>query len=91
MVHISDIYTVLHINRQVLFGAGNQSNHQNFNPFILPYKFGQIFKGMKQKKILLKKKFKMADSKKLRFTKIANSQKIFAKILQIGPWISEAV
>ena len=23
-------YTVLHINRQVLFGAGNQGNHQNF-------------------------------------------------------------
>ena len=30
---ISRTYTVLHIFRQVLFGAGNQGNHQNFeNP-----------------------------------------------------------
>ena len=27
----SAIYTVLHIFRQVLFGAGNQGNHQNFD------------------------------------------------------------
>ena len=32
-------YTVLHINRQVLFGARNQSNHQNFKKSLLSYKF----------------------------------------------------
>ena len=41
-------YTVLHIFVQVLFLAGNQGNHQNFEPSILPYKFGLIFMGMKQ-------------------------------------------
>ena len=42
----------------------------------------------KKKYFFSKKKFKMADSKKSSFFKIANSQKIFAKILQIGPWVS---
>ena len=28
--------------------AGNQGEHQNFNPSVLPYKFGLIFMGMKQ-------------------------------------------
>ena len=31
-------YTVLHIFRQVLFGAGNQHNHQNFDVSLLSYK-----------------------------------------------------
>jgi hypothetical protein len=43
-------------------------------PSILPYKFGLIFMGMKQKK---KKKFKMADSNKLRFSKSPIKQKKF--------------
>ena len=30
----------------------------------------------------------MADSKETEFFKIANSQKFFAKISQIGPWVS---
>jgi hypothetical protein len=30
--------------------SGNQGKHQNFDPFILPYKFGLIFIRMKQKK-----------------------------------------
>ena len=34
-----------------------------------------------------KKKFKMADFSKWPFFKIANSQKFFAKISQIGPWV----
>ena len=29
--------------------SGNQGKHQNFDPTILPYKFGLIFMGMKQK------------------------------------------
>ena len=50
--------------------SGNQGKHQNFDPSILPYKFGLIFMGMKQKKFFfLKEKIKMSDSKKLRFSK----------------------
>ena len=33
------IYTVLHMFRQVLFGAGNQGNHQNFENSVLTNKF----------------------------------------------------
>jgi hypothetical protein len=48
---------------------------------------------MKQKKkILNKKKFKIADFLKWPIIqnvfKITNSQKNFVKILQIGPWVS---
>ena len=32
--------------------SGNQGKHQNFDPSILPYKFGLILMGMKQKKNL---------------------------------------
>ena len=42
---------MLHMFRQVLFGAGNQGNHQNFKKCLLSYKCGLIFIGMKQKKI----------------------------------------
>ena len=63
------MYTVLHMFRQVLFGAGNQSNHQNFKKSLLSCKCGLIFIGMKQKKIFFWKiKFKIADSKKLSFS-----------------------
>ena len=31
-------YTVLHMFRQVLFGAGNQGNHQNFEKSLLTNK-----------------------------------------------------
>ena len=55
--------------------AGNQGKRQNFDPSILPYKFGLIFIKLKQKK-----KFKMADFSKWPFFKIVNSQNFFAKI-----------
>ena len=32
------MYTVLHMFRQVLFGAGNQGNHQNFEKSLLTNK-----------------------------------------------------
>ena len=32
------LYTVLHMFRQVLFGAGNQGNHQNFEKSLLTNK-----------------------------------------------------
>ena len=52
---IDRAYTKLH-----MFSAGNQGNHQNFNPSLLPKK-EVIFMGMKQKKIFFEKKyFKMA-------------------------------
>ena len=36
--------------------SGNQGKHQNFDPSILPYKFGLIFMGMKQKKFFFFRK-----------------------------------
>ena len=42
------MYTVLHIFRQVLFGAENQGNHQNFEKSLLSHKCWLIFIGMKQ-------------------------------------------
>ena len=82
-------YTVLHMFRQVLFRAENQSNHQNFEKSLLFYKLGLVFMEMKQKKkFFLKKKFKMADSKKSSFSNSANSQYFFVKISWIGPLAS---
>ena len=54
------LYTVLHIYTQLLFWAGNQGNHQNFDPSLLAKKLWLILMGMKPKK-----NSKMADSKKL--------------------------
>ena len=52
------------------FLAVNHHNIKNWVPSILTHNLWLIFMGMKQKKIffLLKKKFKMADSKKLSFS-----------------------
>ena len=62
------VYTVLHIFRQVLFGAGNQGNHQNFEKSLLSYKCWLIFIGMKQKKIFfLKNKIQNGRLKKTEF------------------------
>ena len=53
--------------------SGNQGKRQNFDPSILPYKFGLILMGMKQKN--LKKKiqngrfFKMAIFQNRQFSK----------------------
>jgi hypothetical protein len=45
--------------------------------------------GMKQKKNQkIKKKIQNGRLKKTEFFKIANSQKNFMKISQIGPWVS---
>ena len=37
----------------------------------------------------IKKKIQTGRLKKYEFFKIANSQKIFAKISEIGPWVSK--
>ena len=70
--------------------SGNQGKHQNFDPSILPYKFGLIFMGMKQKLFFffLKKIQNARLKKKKDFFKIDNSQNNFAKISQIGPWFN---
>jgi hypothetical protein len=58
---ISIVYTVLRNITHSKEFSRNQGKHQNFNPSILPYKFGLILMGMKKKKKkILKKKFKMA-------------------------------
>ena len=81
---LNSIYTVLHINRQVLFGTENQGDHQNFEKFLLPYKFGLVFIG-KQKNVFFEKRIQNGQLKK---TSCANSQYFFMKIPWIGPWIS---
>ena len=53
----------VHISWNRLFWAGNQGNHQNFDPSLLTYNCWLIFMGMKQKKILLKKKSKWPTQK----------------------------
>ena len=49
VTYASNIYTVLHIFRQVLFGAGKQGNHQNFEKSLLTNKLWHVLMGMKQK------------------------------------------
>ena len=48
LAHFSSTYTVVHMFRQVLFGAGNQSNHQTFEKSLLSCKCELIFIAMKQ-------------------------------------------
>ena len=40
------MYTVLHIFRQVLFGAGNQGNHKNFDLSCMYFKKTTILSNM---------------------------------------------
>ena len=71
---------MLHIFRQVLFGAGNQGNHQN-DLSLLSYKCWLIFIGMKQKN-------QNGQFKKTEIFNSPNSQYFFTKISGIGPWVS---
>ena len=64
--------------------SGNQGKHQNFNPSILPYTVGLIFMRMKQFLFIFFFKFKMADSKKLRFSKLPILKILSRKVLRIG-------
>ena len=86
-IGVPHTYTVLHMFTQVLFWAGNQDNHQNFDPSLLPKKLWQTFMGMKQKHIFYLFFFKIADSKKTEIFKTANSQNLFTKIFEIVPWV----
>ena len=83
------MYTVLHMFRQVLFGAGNQGNHQNFEKSLLTNKLWHVFMGMKQKKnFFFEKKIQNGRLKKTEFFNFAKSWAISAKISWIGPWVS---
>ena len=62
--------------------AGNQGNHQNFDPTLLAKKLWPF--NMRMKQIL----FSKWQPKKSYFFKIANSRNFFAKISEIGPWVS---
>ena len=74
------------LNRQLLFGTGNQGNNQNFDLSLLSNKCWLIFIGMKQI-FFLKKKSKWPIKK----TEIFNSLNIFsqkfiwAKLIFIDP------
>ena len=54
------------------FLAGNDNNHKNWVPFILPHNLCLIFMRMKQFFFFFEKKIKMANSKKLRFSNPPN-------------------
>ena len=71
---------------QVLFWSGNQGNHQNFDPSLLPKKLTD-FHGDEAIKIF-EKKIQTGRLKKTEFFKTANSQYFIVKILEIGPRVS---
>ena len=52
------------------FLAGTQSNHQNFDPSLLTNKLWLVFMGMKQFFFSKFRKIKMADSRKVHFSKL---------------------
>ena len=54
-----NVHTLYNVILRIKEFSGNQGNHQNFDPSIIPYKFGLILMGMKQKiKNKLKNKLK---------------------------------
>ena len=63
----------MHIYTQLLFWAGNQGNHLNFDPSLLAKSLWLIFMGMKQKSLDFQTRLFLF---------------FFVKILEIGPWTS---
>ena len=45
-----ETYSHAHSSKEGLFCAGNKGNHQNFDPFLLAYKFLLIFMAMNKKR-----------------------------------------
>ena len=68
------------------FMAGNQGNYQNFVPSLISKNLWRIFIKMKHF-LFLEKGPKWANIEKLSFSKSLNSQNLFVKSLEIGPWI----
>ena len=62
-----------------MFGLGHIWLDQNFDPPLLTKELWPFY---------MKKKIQNGRLKKSLFSKIANSQKFFAKISWIGPWVS---
>ena len=85
---LSALYTVLHMFRQLLFLAGNQGNHQNFNPSLLSKKLWLILMGMKQFFFFFEKKYSKWPTQKNLDFQTTNSQYFFVKISGIGPLVS---
>ena len=69
------------------FLAVNHHNDKNWVSSILTDNLWLIFMWMKKKKKNWRKKFKMADSKKLSFSTTTKSWAIFANISQMDPWV----
>ena len=83
------MYTHAHLWFPPSFLAVYHHYSKNWVPSILTHNLWLIFMEMKQKKIFFsKKKIQNGRLKKSSFFKIANSQKISAKISQMGPWVS---
>ena len=70
-----------------LFLAGNQGNHQNFDPFLLTNKLWLVFMGMKQFFFLEEKISKWATQKQVIFQNRQFSI-FFVKISWSSPWVS---
>jgi hypothetical protein len=70
------------------FWAGNQNENKKFCPVLDIQEPLTDFHVDKAIFFFLKKKVQIGGIKKQEFFEIANSQKNFVKILQIGPWIS---
>ena len=78
-------YTVLHMFRQVLFGAWNQGNHRNFDLSFLSYKCWLIFMGWSN--FFFKKTKQNGWFKRTKIFNSANFQYSLARISGIGPWL----
>jgi hypothetical protein len=68
------MYTVLHMFTQLLFWAGDQNNHQNFDPSFLLQTLTDFYVNEAKKKI------QNGRHKKTEFFNSANSQKKNSKI-----------
>ena len=78
---------VLHMFRQVLFGAGNQGNHQNFKKSLLTNKsVDHVFMRMKQKNVFFWKKIQ--NGQKNLIFQLCQFSIFFMKISWIGPCVS---
>ena len=83
-----EIYSPVHKCWPKTSWGGNQVNHQNFDPSLLPKKLWLLFMGWSKNKFFWKKKFQNGWLKNSEFFKTINSQYFFAKISGIGPWVS---
>ena len=82
-------YTVLHMFMQLLFWAGNQSNHQNFDPPLLSKNLWLFFMGLSKKQFFFsKKKNPKWPTQKNLILPNGQFSIFFAKLSGMGPWVS---